>query len=255
MNTNNIAGVNLDNLPVPEMPVPDKYQPWLKFIYPIVAVLIALLAFSLLIIPTLNDAVSLKGETDANGDKAKNLDQKLQVLKSANKDKLNEDLSKLEGALPSDKDAAGFLANVNQDAASAGMPVGGVQLVPVAVSAAPSTAGATQTSGKNVIQFDVTINGAYPNVRGLLTKLETTRRVMAVNNISLTSSDNKLSATLTIDTYYEPVPLIISGNADPLPTRTPAQDKIFSGIDSRTVASPPIATPNASGRSDPFSGF
>ena len=113
MNTNNIAGVNLDNLPVPEMPVPDKYQPWLKFIYPIVAVLIALLAFSLLIIPTLNDAVSLKGETDANGDKAKNLDQKLQVLKSANKDKLNEDLSKLEGALPSDKDAAGFLANVN----------------------------------------------------------------------------------------------------------------------------------------------
>jgi Tfp pilus assembly protein PilO len=254
MSTGNVAGVNFDNLPVPEVPVPAKYQSWLRFIYPAAAVVISLLAFSLLIVPTLNDAVNLKSETDNNGDKAKNLDQKLTTLKAANKDKLNDDLSKLEAALPSDKDVAGFLTNINQDASSAGASVSSVQLVPVS-SVASSTAGAVVNTSKNVLEFNITVTGGYPNVRGFLTRIETTRRVMSVKTVGLTSSDNKLSASLVIDTYYEPLPLIVSGNSDSLSARTAAQDKIFSDIDNRTGTAPPITTPNASGRGDPFSGF
>jgi Tfp pilus assembly protein PilO len=253
MNTGNFAGINIDNIPVPNVPVSDKYQPWLKFIYPVVALAIALTAFSLLIIPTLNDAVALKSESDDNSTKAQNLDQKLQILKGVNNTKLNDDLSKLEGALPSDKDAAGFLTNITEDAATAGVTLGGVQLVPATTTAVTGTTAAT--AANKVIEFEMVVNGAYPNIRGFLTKLETTRRVMEVTNTLMTSSDNKLSASLTIDTYYEPAPTVLTGNDSPLPIRTSAQDKIFQDIDSRTVASPPIVTPNTSGRIDPFTGF
>lgn len=248
MNTSNFAGINIDNIPVPEVPVPEQYRPWLKFIYPVIAVVIALAAFTLLILPTLNDTLLLKSESDENATKASNLDQNVQTLKSANVDKLKDDLDKLEGALPSDKDAAGFLTNVTQDANSAGVSISGVQLVP-----ATPTTGAAAGAG-NVLEFQMVVSGPYPSIRGFLTKIETTRRVMEVNNILLNSQDSKLSASLTIDTYYEPAPKIVAGSTDPLPQWS-ASNKVFGDIDSRTVVSPPIATPNAAGRTDPFSGF
>lgn len=253
MNTN-IGGVNIDNIPVPDVPVPDQYRPWLKYIYPIVALLIAAGAFALLILPTLNDALALKTEGDQNSATATILDAKLSTLKSADKTKLNDDLDKLEGALPTDKDAAGFLANINLNANTAGVSIQSVQLVPAAAAAASATPGAGASTSANVLEFQVAVNGDFPKVRDFLTRIETTRRVMAVKSIALTF-DKDLTASLSIDTYFQPAPTVVPGNVDLLPARTGAQDKIFTDIDSRTVIVPPIITPNASGRTDPFSGF
>ena len=252
----NIGGVNIENIPVPDVPVPEQYRSWLKYLYPLVALIIAAAAFMLLILPTLNDALVLKSEGDDNSAKASNLDQKLSTLKSADKTKLNDDLSKLEGALPTDKDAAGFLANINQNANTAGVAVSSVQLVPSPSAAASPAAGATAgaTASRNILEFQVSVTGDFPKVHDFLTRVETTRRVMAVKSIAL-SFDKALTAAFTIDTYYEPAPTVVPGNFDTLPTRSAAQDKIFSAIDSRTVAVPPITTPNTSGRTDPFSGF
>jgi Tfp pilus assembly protein PilO len=228
--------------------VPAAYQKYLRYGFPALAVVVAIMAVVLYILPGINDDLALKEEVDANAAKAQALDAKIATLQGVSIDNLTADLAKAEVALPTEKDIAGFLANINQITANSNTSIQGAQLI--------AQAAVSKTTTSNAIQFQLIIKGNYPALRTFLTKVETARRVMTLLSININAADNgQLAADLSVDTYYEPAPAVTPGNPDPLPVRTAAQTGILAQLDNRTNLVPPIPTPSSSGRVDPFSGF
>ncbi len=225
--------------------IPARYQPYLPYALPIGASVIGLGIALTLLLPNINDIVTIKSQADADGVKSQSLDTKSKALQGLDQAKLTSELVNTTGAIPSDKDVAGFLGEFSLIAGKAGASVDTAQLV---TSAAKGE--------KNSLNFQVIIKGGFANIKGFLTSIETARRVMVVKSISINvSEDKKLSADLTITGYYEPLANISANLEDSLPERNALQEKLLVDLQKRTIyAAPASTTPSVSGRSDPFSG-
>lgn len=226
--------------------VPPKYQPYIPYALPVAASFFAFVVALLFLVPTVNDIFTLKGEVEADNTRAEILEGKVKILQDIDQAKLTADLSKTDVALPSDNDAAGFLATISEIAVSSGSSLEAAQLV---------TSGASKASEKNALDFQVIVKGNFATIKGFLTKVETARRVMVVKSVSINVGEaGRLSADLGITGYYEPT-TIVTNVETALPVRGPAQEKILADLDKRTIYIPPATTPSVSGRSDPFAGF
>lgn len=226
--------------------VPAKYQPYVPYALPVASAAVAFVVALLLLVPTLTEIFTLKGEAEATTLRAEILEGKVKVLQDIDQAKLTADLAKTDAALPSDNDVAGFLATINEIAASSGSSLEAAQLV---------TSGANKASEKNALDFQVIVKGNFATIKGFLTKVETARRVMVVKSVSINVGEaGKLSADLSITGYYEPT-TVVTNVETALPVRGAAQEKILADLDKRTIYIPPATTPSVSGRSDPFAGF
>jgi hypothetical protein len=199
----------------------------------------------LILLPSINSALALKSEVDANGVKAQVVKDKVIALRGQDQAKLTAELAKTEAALPSDKDAARFLATLSELAVTSGASVDNAQLV---------TTGTSRGSEKNALDFQVIIRGPFAAVKGFLTNIETTRTVMAVKSMTINLGEaGKLTADLSITGYYEPLTTGVTAIDLPLPDRTAEHEKVLAELDRRTIYVAPTPTPSVSGRSDPFS--
>lgn len=234
------------SLPVAIPKVPERYQQYVPYAFPIIASLVGMLIALAVLVPTINDVLILKSETEANGERSQILSSKSKILQDIDQAKITAELAKTDAALPSDKDVAGFLATINEIAASSGSTVESSQLV---------TSGTAKASEKNALDFQIIVKGNFATIKGFLTKVETARRVMVVKSMSLNVGEaGTLSADLSITGYYEPASTIPNVEG-PLPERGASQEKILADLDKRTIYIPPATAPSASGRSDPFAGF
>lgn len=227
--------------------VPAQYQPYVPYAMPIIAATLGLVMAVAFLLPNVNELISLKSQADDDAARASNLDAKAKKLQGLDQSKLNAELVNTTGAIPSDKDVAGFLSEFSTIAANAGATIDTAQLSPQSAV----------TKEKNALDFQVIIKGNFATIKGFLTKIETARKVMIVKSISINvSEDKKLSADLTITGYYEPLATLSASLDDPLPERTDIQEKLLVDLQKRTIYAPPVSTtPSVSGRSDPFSGF
>lgn len=226
--------------------IPSSLQPYLAYLIPVVAAAIALIIIVVVLLPSVNDIVTLKADADSNQGRAQSLSGKISDLQNLDQAKLTDELVNTTQALPSDKDVAGFLANINQITSSTGASLEAAQLI---------TTLSTKPSEKNALDFQVIIKGNFANIKGFLTKIETVRRVMVVKSLSINLSDNKvLVADMNITGYYEPQVTVV-GLDDSLPKMTATQEKILTDLEKRTIYTPSVGTPSSSGRSDPFAGF
>lgn len=236
----------IDPLTYLETRVPTQYHQYLPYLFPAVSFLISLVVLLLILLPAVTDIVTLKADADTNQDRAKTLITKVTDLQNLDQAKLTAELVNTTQALPSDKDVAGFLSNINQIASSTGASLEAAQLI-TTITAKPSE--------KNALDFQVIIKGNFANIKGFLTKIETSRRVMLVKSLSINLSDNQvLVADMNITGYYEPQVTQVAAD-DTLPKLTAAQEQLLTDLEKRTIYIPPTGTPSVSGRSDPFAGF
>lgn len=234
--------------------VPDSYKKYLQYLLPVVALAVGLAISAFGMVPAINDDSVAKASADASALRLSAMGSKISQLKSLTQDQttLTEDLAKASAAMPSDKDVAGLLANINQDANASNATVQSAQLIAGALSSGTS---GSQVQNK-VVSFQLSIAGPFPVIKDFLTKVETTRRVIVVKTLAINGANStSLTADMSIETYYEPEPNVQPGSDDPLPTLSSQMDKILADLDSRTNYVPAIPTPSSAGRSDPFSGF
>lgn len=235
------------NLTAWQARIPAKYQPYIPYALPIIAATLGLLLAVGLLLPNVNELISLKSQADDDATRATSLATKVKKLQDLDQAKLNSELVNTTGAIPSDKDVAGFLSEFSTIAGNAGVWIDTAQLSPQAAT----------TKEKNALDFQVIIKGSFTTIKGFLTRIETARKVMVVKSISINVAEDKsLSADLTITGYYEPFANLSANLEDPLPDRTDTQEKLLVDLQKRTIYAPPVSTtPSVSGRSDPFSGF
>ncbi len=161
------------------------------------------LSFRTKVVNAKNDTVQILKDNNAAVDELKNNVRVLETnsaLASAKADPDEKSLQVILDALPADNNASALGASLQQKLFAdinkltvESMNVGG-----------EVTDGTTSESG-NTISFTATVSSSDINAfKDLLTKFERSIRVIDIDSLTVESSDDKYTMTITAHAYYEP---------------------------------------------------
>ncbi len=164
----------------------------------------ALICYSSFIQPTYKDVVSKRSSLSNRinlVDENKAVIQKTQNL--LNEYKNSEQLSSTVSAiLPSSPDVSQALNQLNSLARINNLNLDTVTTELMAIR--PSSINQTIVKGVGVMRIDFRLTGSYENFKAFMQSLETNLNLMEPVNIRVNpGSNNKISYTLTIETYYQ----------------------------------------------------
>ena len=203
---------------------------------PAMALLVMLVVLFTIGIPKLNETVNLfKSISQANTD-LKNLEDKNKVLVSENASQLQSDISLLNSAVPSSKDAIGLVSGMQRLAAENGLIMQTIQVAPgklryvqkessgsaVIVPVSEQTAaevtadeivapiGSKVVEGVETFDFQATMTGPYAQVEQFLAAFPLTLRLIDLNQINIsTEGDASLGIVRVLVSgvaYYKTLP-------------------------------------------------
>lgn len=217
------------------------------------------LVFSLLFIFFLLTTV-VKGRVGAIGETRRAIQKKREKLavlveKQAKLSTLNrEDLKKnfllAEQAVPSKRNTAGFLAQVERIAMESGVLVDGVQMEGGEIA---TESGKKEIKIKrkpqNWFKTTVTLRGAVENIGNFLEKIFWSRRIIRITRVHLsaplnqTGTPSAMTAVLTVEVFFKPLPQSMGPIEEPLPKITKKEEEVAKKVFSLPFLAEPVSLP------------
>jgi Tfp pilus assembly protein PilO len=175
----------------------------MRFITPIILIVLAIGLFVWYINPTYGTITELRAEA-AQYDMALNRSQELIAVRDALLSKYNmipsNDLARLRKLLPDHVDNVRLILDMNNIAAQYGMTLANISLTET--SAEGNELGA-DTSPLGAIEFSFSVRSTYNNFLDFLADLENSLRIVDVVNVSFTADATALSTyRVTVRTYW-----------------------------------------------------
>ena len=187
-------------------------------------------------------------------------------LSALNKEDLKRNFILAEQSLPSSRDTASFLAQIERIGMETGVLVDGVQMEggEIATESGKKTVVSKKTP-KNWFKAKVTLKGAVESIKNFLERIFNSRRIVNIVRVQLSApltqvaTPSAMTATLTVEVFFKPLPKDMGPVEKPLPTITEKEREVFQKISSLPFLSEPLplplgpqisATPSA--RTSPF---
>lgn len=175
----------------------------------------------------------------------KGLTSKIKTLESMDKNQVQNDLKKLNLALPSEKEPGTMLGALDFIAARSGSRLGSFSLSVGSLEESSKSAVTNPRIGVPLLTVNVSVRGTLSNVERFITELNNILPVMQVSKLSYASSG---ISTITLIFYYKPVASSIRTSVDtPLP-QIGNKESILEKLSKRQtlpVAADTVATSSA----------
>lgn len=240
------------------------------YLFPSLALLMILLLFNFVVKGKIFEIFKMRGEIREQREKLSRLIEKQTALAALDETTLKEQFLLANEAIPSKRDVAGFLAQVERIALENGLLVEGVSLEggEIATESAEKTEEKEATAKKkseDKFESRVTVKGELERIRDFLDKLLRSRRVVEINKVQLsapfsqTATPSAMTATLTVDVFFKLLPETMGAAEAPLPQITQKEKDIYEQVSLFPFLSQPLALPGGfevsatpSARTSPF---
>ncbi len=234
---------------------------------PIVAILVALLVAFFVVWPKFSEALSLRATNSELVVRVDALSGKANVLSSLDRAELESQLALSEQILPSDKGTFGFVRQVESAAASSGIFLDQVDLVPGSLDGVDSApvAGTTEAAEKSIaptLQVRVSTTSDYSSLLTFINTLFSVSRVVGINELIVASDVDSegvsaLKASFLIDAFWKPLPGQLGSIESPVKTLSASEIAILDRVKTLEVsgAPAPIVPAVPTGRVDLFAPF
>lgn len=172
------------------------YSHYKEFFLPVGFILVSILLFIFFIIPGVQNYFNTQEQAKSETQKLVTLKNNLNTLSSMDDNQLNQNLTVLSAALPSNKDFAGVINAINSDAALTGVSVGDFEF-----NVGDLSQTSNQGSGQYpTLQLNVNLNG---NTNAILQYLQLLSKTVPLSEVSSIKIGSNF-ATLTILFYFKP---------------------------------------------------
>ncbi len=225
------------------------YSHYKNYIVPIAIIIACIILFFLVIIPQIQNVITLQQEQRREEEKLEILKNNLNLLYNLDSNTLDKQLKLTSKALPVNKDFIGILSGIAVASSKAsvtlgdyGFQVGDINKTPTNVKGVPS------------LELSLTVNGDLNNLISFIKELEKTIPISEIIGINLTSRN----ATIKTLFYYKPLPQVKIRDdqpLSPLSQSTITEIDNLSKLNNANISDEVVPAQNSSSKSAVFSGF
>lgn len=227
------------------------------YLFPSFSLLLVLLLFSFVIKGKILAIFEVRGKIRSQREQLSRLIEKQTALSALDETALKEQFLLANEAVPSERDVAGFLAQVERIALENGLLVEGVTLEggEIATESAEKIEEVEeketplQKETEDKFRSQVTIKGEVERIRDFLEKILGSKRVVEVNKVQLSApltqvaTPSAMTATLTVDVFFKLLPETMGAAEAPLPQITQKEKEVYEQISLFPFLSQPLALP------------
>lgn len=223
------------------------YQKYQYVVFPVLIILSSLILIGLVIFPQILRLLSNQQVLTGLNQKSEFLDVKASQLEVIDEQNLREKLNVALLSLPAEKDLSSIVGILQSIITQSGFNLITLQVIQIASN--------TEVSGFSV---KLEVAGPISAMNQLLNNIETDPRVMKVSGVELNQQQGStsVSATITVDAFYSPLPSSLGAIDAPLPKLTEKDEELVATLAKNTGAvirpttSPSNLPPR--GKTDPF---
>lgn len=245
----------------------DYFQSLRIYLFPSFVFLVVLFLFNFVVRGKISEIFKTRGEIGEQRERLSRLVEKQTVLAALDEVALKEEFLLSNEAIPSKRDVAGFLTQVERIALETGLLVEGVSLEggEIATESAEKEEVLSQKKSEDGFRSQVTIKGEVERIRDFLERLLKSRQVVEVNKVQLsapfsqTATLSAMTAILTVDVFFKLLPETMGMAETPLPQITQKEKEVYEQIYSFPFLSQPLVFPGdlelsgtPSARTNPF---
>lgn len=253
----------------------------LKLVTPVVALGISLIVLVLVVWPTINKVISITVSNGQLTERVRSLQSKADSLKTLDKNQLDQQLSRSEQLLPSDKGVFSIVQQLEREASGSGVILNKIDVAPGSIGETTAAQSGTATSAPTpvpaagglsgdtintpLVQLKVSFTGDYRGFLSFMQAVISLPRVVSIQDLSIvaggTGGSSVIHVQMTLNAYWKPLPSELPPVESPIEKLTDAEqailDKVkFEDITNASVISGGTAVPSQpTGRSDIFAPF
>lgn len=238
-------------------------------------IIVCIFVIVFVIWPKFNEVVKLRSENTHLEERAKALQDKVNLLGGLTQQKLEDQFIQSEKLIPSDKAVFSMVAQVEKAASNSGVILDKLDLVPGSVNdqnaaasgavvSATGVPGDSGTLGVNTprIQIRVSITSDYQSLLRFLNSLLASHRAVAVTDLAIGSGTaasgggSSIKSTMVVNAFWKPVPRELPAIETPIVDITEAEAKLLDKIGNTLEATASADVPKVPlGRPDLFAPF
>jgi len=215
------------------------------------AVFVGSILFGLFLLkPKVQDDIGITKQAFDLDQRLAVLNEKAEALKKLDEDDLQQKVKEALKGLPTKKDIPQVIASVENLVRKNGLTPTSITIDSGVIST--DSAKATQPQDKETIKVKLSLTGTYDNLRNFMTKTLSSKRLLALGNFSINSSeDNDFEFTIDLVYYYKPIAVANLDIATPVELLTDNESGALANISSYDYVSEPFQA-SASSRPNPF---
>jgi len=233
-----------------------------NFLFPILAISSVVLLTFVLLIPKVRQIMQIKKEIAGQEEQINKLSQKLGTLQNLSEPDLFDASNLLLEALPAQKDFYKVLSLTKKVFNDNNAQLLSFDFAPGRISS--DSAGTKEESGNtNDMQLKVDFSASYESFSNLLQNLAKVLPLMEINSVKFSSMNATTSAsllnfegTLSMKTYFVPLPTKMGSVDSPLPVVSSKEKQLLEDLKTYQRYEPEAAateaTPEAVGKENPF---
>lgn len=230
----------------------DSLQGFKIYLFPAFTLGVILILFNFLVKGKIEDVFEVQKEIKGQRERLSRLVEKQTALSALDEEALRGQFLLANEALPSKREAAGFLVQIERVALESGLFVKNVSLEggEIATQSGEKEEGAS-TPKKKKDQFvsQVEIEGKVDQVADFIRKLLESRRIVQVSKVELIApssgaviaTPSATKATLTIDVFFKILPESMGEVESPLPQLSPRESEVYDTIALYPLLSEPLS--------------
>lgn len=252
--------MNLSALTLPKIAGPQTSR-GLSLIAPIGGIVVSLIVLAFIVWPRYADIKELRSANAELASRATSLEAKVDVLTTLDADVLEKQLAASQALLPSDKDVFILIRQIENAAASTGVVLSKVEVVPGSINeidptgAAPPAGAPVPDSSASQVQVRLSITSGYASLLSFLSKMYSGARVINVDDITIataSSGESQVRTAFSVDAYWQPLPIDLGSIEKPVSPLTDSEVQLLDTVGEQGVSSVPTVPEVPLGRSDLF---
>jgi len=169
------------------------------------------------LVPAVQNGITLIRDLQSLQDEMNSIQKKVTMLSSLNQEELERRSEDVLSAVPTDKSVSTLLSSVEAVALKNGLMISDMSIEAIGSLATGSAIQQTKPEG-NTMTETVSLQGTLIQLRNFLSEVVKIRRFMTIENMGLTAlpKSNLMSALLSIEVYYQSLPITIGKASDPI---------------------------------------
>lgn len=250
--------MNLSTLTLPKIAGVETSK-GLSLIAPIGGIVVSLIVLAFIVWPKYTEIKGLKSANFELETRAGSLESKLDVLSSLDASVLEKQVAASGALLPSDKDVFILIRQIENAAASTGIVLSKVEVVPGSINAAGGAGAVTEantvplSSSASKVQVRLSITSGYASLLSFISKMYSGARVINIEDITIgTSGESQVRTAFSIDAYWQALPIDLGSIEKPVLPLTASEVELLNKIGEEGVSSVPTVPEVPLGRNDLF---
>lgn len=253
----------------------EKGLKFIKLAPSVLGIIVCMAVIVFVIWPKFNEVMKLRSENTHLEERAKALQDKVNLLESLDQQKLEDQFIQSEKLIPSDKAVFSMVSQVEKAASNSGIILDKLELVPGSVNdqnaaasgavvSATGFSGDSGTLGVNTprIQIRVSITSDYQSLLRFLNSLLISHRAVAITDLAVgtgsasSGGGSSIQTSMVVNAFWKPVPNELPAIETPISDITEVEARLLSKIADTLEATVSADVPRVPlGRSDLFAPF